>query len=120
MENVNFYYKHYITVDERGRITNGFSDAFYQPSDTDICINDKGGYLFRLFPSGEMNPPLYDWKHMIPLYKYENGEVIKRTQEEFNADIAALPVPEEAPSQLDQIEAQVAYTAMMTDTLLEG
>lgn len=31
-----------------------------------------------------------------------------------------LPEPvEEAPTQLDQIEAQVTYTAMMTDTLLE-
>ena len=30
-----------------------------------------------------------------------------------------LPVPEEKPTQLDIIEAQVAYTAMMTDTLLE-
>lgn len=28
--------------------------------------------------------------------------------------------PEPAPSQLDRIEAQAAYTAMMTDTLLEG
>ena len=32
-----------------------------------------------------------------------------------------IPVPEmpEQPTQLDQIEAQVTYTAMMTDTLLE-
>jgi hypothetical protein len=33
------------------------------------------------------------------------------------------PIPieevEETPTQLDRIEAQVAYTAMMTDTLLE-
>lgn len=29
------------------------------------------------------------------------------------------PEPEAEPSQLDVIEAQVAYTAMMTDTLLE-
>ena len=28
--------------------------------------------------------------------------------------------PEPAPSQLDRIEAQTTYTAMMTDTLLEG
>ena len=28
--------------------------------------------------------------------------------------------PEPGPSQLDRIEAQAAYTAMMTDTLLEG
>lgn len=30
-----------------------------------------------------------------------------------------LPAPEETPTQLDIIEAQVTYTAMMTDTLLE-
>lgn len=29
------------------------------------------------------------------------------------------PEPVETPSQLDVIEAQVTYTAMMTDTLLE-
>lgn len=29
------------------------------------------------------------------------------------------PIPEPAPSQLDRIEAQTTYTAMMTDTLLE-
>lgn len=29
------------------------------------------------------------------------------------------PDPEETPSQMDVIEAQVTYTAMMTDTLLE-
>ena len=28
--------------------------------------------------------------------------------------------PESEPSQLDRIEAQVAYTAMMTGTLMEG
>ena len=28
--------------------------------------------------------------------------------------------PEPAPTQLDRIESQVTYTAMMTDTLLEG
>ena len=30
------------------------------------------------------------------------------------------PAPIPVPTQLDQIEAQVAYTAMMTDTLLEA
>ena len=28
--------------------------------------------------------------------------------------------PEPAPNQLDRIEAQTTYTAMMTDTLMEG
>lgn len=30
------------------------------------------------------------------------------------------PEPTPAPTQLDRIEAQVAYTAMMTDTMMEG
>ena len=30
-----------------------------------------------------------------------------------------LPIMEEQPTQLDTIEAQVTYTAMMTETLLE-
>lgn len=30
------------------------------------------------------------------------------------------PEPEPKPTQLDRIEAQATYTAMMTDTLLEG
>jgi hypothetical protein len=42
-------------------------------------------------------------------YKYISGQYVHDP----------LPVPEETPSQLDIIEAQVTYTAMMTDTLLE-
>jgi len=116
------YNKHYIQTNERGEIVNGFSDAFRQPSDTDICINDKGGYQFRLFPDGEENPPLFDFPSMIPLYKYADGEVVERTEEELAADhqawqeeqgrLAAMPTRE------DRIEAQVTFTAMMTDTLL--
>ncbi len=113
------YNKHYITADALGRIVDGFSDAFRHPAETDICINAQGGYQFRLFPDGEENPELYTMLHDVPLYKYEDGEVVKRTAEEINADIAAIPAPEEVPSQLDLIEAQVTYTAMMTDTLLE-
>lgn len=115
---MEFYNKHYISIDDQNRITNGFSDAFRQPTDTDICINEQGGYQFRLFPGGEENPNLFDWEHMIPLYKYEDGQVVKRTTEEIEADIAAIPVVEPQPTQLDKVEAQSTYTAMMTDTLL--
>ena len=47
----------------------------------------------------------------ISNYLYINGEYV----------FSPLPEPEpaeDAPSQLDVIEAQVAYTAMMTNTLL--
>lgn len=110
--------RHYVTLDDRGRIIAGFSDALRQPSESDICITAQGGYQFRLYPEGAENPPLFKMPERIPLYKWEYGTVTKRTAEEIAADIAALPVPEETPDRVDMIEAQVTYTAMMTDTLL--
>lgn len=112
----NIYNRHYITRDERGRITDGFSNAFRAPADTDICITEMGGYQFRLFPGGEENPPLFE-EHGIPLYKYMGGVVMERSAEEIAEDIAALPAP--APSEDEKRDAQIFYTAMMTDTLLE-
>lgn len=92
------YNNHYITLDEQRRIVGGFSDAFRQPADTDICINEQGGYQFRLFPDGAENPALFDWE--IPLYKYEDGKIVKRTAEELEADRAAKPAPEPTADEL--------------------
>lgn len=44
-------------------------------------------------------------------YLFDNGEYIY--------DPIPVVEPEAVPTQLDMIEAQVTYTAMMTDTLLE-
>ncbi|MEG1782403.1 MAG: hypothetical protein RR253_04040, partial [Oscillospiraceae bacterium] len=45
-------------------------------------------------------------------YKYINSKYV----------FAPLPTPEivQTPSQIDKIEAQTTYTAMMTDTLMTG
>lgn len=51
---------------------------------------------------------------------FENGSIREMTPEEeaeYNNSIPNIP-PE--PTQEDCIEAQVLYTALMTDTLLEG
>lgn len=53
--------------------------------------------------------PLEDDTHWVQDYLYVNGEYV----------YDPLPHPEPEPSQLDRIEAQGLYTAMMTDTLLE-
>lgn len=101
-----FYNAHYITVDELGRITDGWSNGPHPDRDTTgaVCINE-GGYQFRLFPGGEENPCLYDWEYMIPLYKYEDGAVIRRTKEEIEADIAAIPVPAAPPTTEERLSA---------------
>lgn len=52
----------------------------------------------------------------------KNGKVIYRDMAaeeiaEYNNSIINIP---QEPTQEDRIEAQVLYTALMTDTLLEG
>lgn len=114
------YNKHYIITDLQGRILDGWSDGpCSDRAATDaICINARGDYQFRLFPGGEENPALYT-ADGVPLYRWNEGEVVHRTEEEIAADRAAIPEPTPEPGQLDRVEAQATYTAMMTDTLLE-
>ena len=64
-----------------------------------MCIRDRYG------PDGCAN------------YKLADGAPVERTDAEKAAEIAARPAPD--PTPLDRVEAQVTYTAMMTDTMLE-
>ena len=64
---MEFYNKHYIRVVD-GIVTKGFSDAFEEPTDTDICINEKGGRHFEI--DGEINPPMFD-ERMCHIYRYD-------------------------------------------------
>ena len=54
-------------------------------------------------------------------YSASNEALVKKIalDGEYSIEDDEQPEPAEAPSQLDIIEAQVTYTAMMTDTLLE-
>lgn len=112
--------KHYIIVDDRGRIIEGWSDGPHPEKDATgaICINEQGSYQFRLCVGGEENPSLYT-ADGIPLYCWESDTMmfIRRSEEEIAADRAAIPEP--PPTAQERMEAQVTYTAMMTDTLLE-
>lgn len=107
VKNELIYNKHYITVDAQNRITNGWSDGPHPDRDTSgaILLSDKGGYQFRLYPGGEENPNLYEWDYMTPIYKYEDGAVFRRTEEEIEADIAAIPVPVAPPTTEERLTA---------------
>lgn len=58
---------------------------------------------------------------VIVPYSVENEERAKTEayKGEYAIEDNGLPEPEETPTLLDRVEAQLAYTAMMTDTLLE-
>lgn len=53
-------------------------------------------------------------------YSEANEEIAKAEAYNGEYTIEDDGKPEPAPTQLDRIEAQTTYTAMMTDTLLEG
>lgn len=53
-------------------------------------------------PEGDID----DWLYVNNTYVYD--------------PLPAPPEPEPEPSDFDRLEAQATYTAMMTDTLLEG
>lgn len=108
-----FYNKHYITIRSDGAITDAWSDGPHTERDTAdaICINEKGGYQFRLYPGGEENPPIHD-EYGIPLYKLDGSHVIPRTEEEISAERAAIPAP--PPSAQEQLRADLDFIAVMT------
>lgn len=116
---MKFYNCHYITTDAQSHITSGWSDGPHPDRDTTgaVCINDQGGYQFRLFPDGEENPNLFT-HDMIPLYKWdsENQKVVKRTDEEIENDRQALPKPK--PSAQEQMRADIDFLAALQGIIL--
>ena len=109
----------YALTDEQGRVTL-IEGEYSLPSDLiGWVLIEEGPPCDRLnlAQSHYLPQPLYTEDGVLR-YKLELGQVVERTADELAADRAARPEP--APSQLDRLEAQTTYTALMTDTLLEG
>lgn len=105
----------YVKIDSENRIIMINSSAFLMDTSGWVEIDRGFGDKYHHAQNNYLDKPIMD-KRGIYCYKLENGQLVERTQEEMNADYVE---PEQKPSQLDVIEAQVTYTAMMTDTLLE-
>lgn len=117
-----YYSRHYITTDPQGRITDGWSDGPHPGRDTagSICINEQGGYQFRLCPGGEENPALRSMDG-VPLYKWDGGQAIPRTEEELAAD-RVPPLETVRAGKLSELSAacNTAITAGCGVTLADG
>ena len=107
-----FFNKHYIRVNADGNIIAGFSNAFQQPQESDILINDQGGYQFRLFPDGEENPHLITHEG-IALYRWTDGTVHQRTEDEMNAERNRVRQAVPTPTHEERIEALEAVIMEM-------
>lgn len=108
----------YILLDEKERIVR-VEGEYSLPSDLTgwVQIDEGYGDRFSLAQSHYLDGGLYTMQG-IPRYKYEGGACVLRSEAELANDRDALPKPQ--PSQLDRVEAQATYTAMMTDTMMEG
>ena len=67
---------------------------------------------YKIFENGVEINTIVSSPSFVSAYCQENGYT-------FEAVIISEPEPEPEPTQLDRVEAQATYTAMMTDTLLE-
>ena len=112
--------KVYVLLDERScvlRCEGGYTMSNIDDVSRWTFIDEGTGDRYNLCQSHYLDGGLYTTQG-IPRYKYDGGACVLRSEEEIAADRDALPKPQ--PSQLDRVEAQATYTAMMTDTLMEG
>ena len=113
----NYWYRYYLIERPDNAITDWWSDGPHPEKDTSdaVCINTKGDYQFKVEIDGVMseeNPNPTDWNG-IPLYKWTGAEVVSRTQEEIDQDIANLP--KLGPSELDKMRADIDFLLVMSD-----
>ena len=106
----------YILTDEQNRIIR-IEGEYTLPSDLTVWILIDEGYgdKYNLAQTHYLEKGLTT-DDGIYQYKYADEEVEERTQAEIEADREAIPY---VPSEMEILESQVYYTAMMTDTLLD-
>lgn len=91
-------YTHYITVDDKDRIIDGFSDAFRKPYPTDICLCKSNERQFELLK--EKNPVLVD-DQGCHLYKYTKTTTANGTSVREVKRCSADDILEEKNDKLD-------------------
>lgn len=109
-------YTVYVKTDAAGCITAINSSAFVDVNGW-TAIDEGCGDKYHHAQNNYFPLPLYG-PDGCANYKLTDGAPALRTEAEKAAEIAARPAPE--PTSLDRVEAQITYTAMMTDTMLEG
>jgi len=97
-------YQHYIRINETGTIVHGFSSAFEQPQEGDICINEDAPRHF--------SQTLID-NRGIYLFKYVNGQGMSRTSQEIDEDIALIPITKSTEQKIAELEQLVADLASL-------
>lgn len=109
--------KVYILTDEKSRITR--LDGGYSISNVDTetwtLIDEGEGDKYNLCQSHYLDKPLMT-DDGIYQYKWDGKNILERTEAEMDADRAEIPLPEATWE--EKMEAQIMFTALMTDSLI--
>ena len=108
----------YAQTNSSGHITTVNSSAFL--TDTTGWVEIDSGYGDKYHHAQGNYFPL-PIRTMGGAYRYKlvDGQPVECTAEEIAAQAEANKPEASGPTQMDRIEAQMLYTAMMTNTLLE-
>lgn len=108
-------YTVYVRTDDQENIIEVNSSMFLKDAAGWRAIDEGTTDQYRHAQGNYFANPLFDMQGCAN-YTLADGAPRLRTEEEKAAQLAARPASE--PTQLDRVEAQATYTAMMTDTLL--
>ena len=110
-------YKVYVKINATNYITDVNSSEFLIDTTDWIAIDGGIGDRYH-HAQGNYFPKPIITDGGAYRYKMVDGAPMECTTEEIAAQEEALK-PADEPTQADRIEAQVMYTALMTDTLLD-
>ena len=108
-------YTVYIQIDDASRIIAINSSAFLSSTEGWIEIDSGAGDRYHHAQGNYFPRPIYE-ERGIPIYKYVDGEVLERTQEEIDADYHE-PVPQ--PSETDIALVELAALESENATRLD-
>lgn len=87
---------------------------FRVPQSHHVCIRTRGGRQFELL--GEINPQLLHHRG-VAFYKYVNKWVVKKSDQEVQDEIGALPIPYIEPTTKEMIAALTQLVVDMSDKI---
>ena len=104
--------KVYIKIDSAGNITDVNSSIFLSDVTDWTEIDEGAGDKYAHAQGNYFEKPLTD-DNGIYRYKYSNGAVYEKTEEEIEAEILKLPVP--PPSETEFLKAQLKAVVERND-----
>ncbi len=118
---------YYIRLNEKNQVIKAFSDVFEKPEKTDILVGCGAEAHFRIGSDRlcdelhenaniENGLDIYDNLGIYKL-KYVNGLIQKISDEEYQVELKKLQKIK--PTELEKLQGQVDYIAMMSGIELE-